>query len=251
MALLALFAAFALVIVLVIALPVLNGIGSYQANPDGRKVASKQLEEQEQRRKASRGTTSSASTGRTASSMFSRRAASGSSGLDKNPYEYTPAAPYDNHNSDDDDDNDAEGQGYTPFDYDQQDGTAAADASAGSDSKTLQKLRSTVSQTLRNKHNPLKFTPTSSRASSYASHSKRLASSASLGSQTNSLDVSKPFSSNIDNDFDYDSFIDEQEKEDALAEREEAREVELSNRKHEADSETRAKLAAAHLESIA
>lgn len=252
MSLVVLFAFFIVVIGLVIALPVLNGIGSYQANPDGRKLAAKQLEEQEQRLKAnsssSRGTTSSAATGTTASSMFSRKQGSGIPYSNDNPYAYEG-----DNNSDQEDE---EETGYTPFE-DQVPAvttkTASAKEALKSTPQTLQKIRSKVSETILNKRNPLKFTPTSSRASSYAN--QRIVSSASTFSNSGNaqlpIDASKPFSTDIDNDFDYDSFIEEEERQDLAEAAFEKREIELANKRHNQEIDIKNKLATERLESLA
>lgn len=239
MALLAIFFGFGIVIALVIALPVLNGIGSYKANPDGRKIASQQLEEAEKRKRggSSQATSSSSSAGFTG--VFSRRA--GGNGQATNPYEYNSPS-----YGQSDEDNEPESQSYTPFDYDQQ--TSPEDLSQSTGNVNLNKLRSKVSQTLRTKHNPLKFAP-----SAGAQIPKRTTLNTSSASSKNRgpVDATAPFSSNIDNEFDYDSFIEEQDKQDALDDQREARLAELSNRRNEEEREANQKLSTARLESLA
>lgn len=221
-------------IILVIALPVANGVGSYKTNPNVLRAASKELEELEKRRKDNiasmareKAKSSSASTGHTTSSTYSRRGP-------KSDLPYSNDNPYAASENVVDDEEEAS-EGYKPFDYDS--APAPATKSTDSDKSTFDKLKDSVMT----KHNPIKLVPATGPTK---------VKNANLGDQK-PVDASQPFSTNIDNEFDYDSFIEEQEKEDAAAALAEARDIELSNRKHEAESEVRNRLASKHMDSLA
>ena len=289
MALLALFACFLLVIGLVIALPVLNGIGSYHANPDGRKVAASQLEEREKQRRREkeessgnqRGTTSSANQGVTGSSMFSRKSVAPFS--EKKASELLPVAndnnltnkngntentPYGSgaqtsyvETDDTQDESQDQQSSYTPFDYQDQDQSTNTPSSASSIPSTIsslgnslsnpqafQSIKSKVSETIMNKRNPLKFTPTVAASNKRATTATTTTSTAAANEP---IDATKPFSSNIDNEFDYDSFIEDQEKLDAVEDQWEKRQIELSDRKDKQEREIKDKLASDRLDSLA
>lgn len=268
-------------------MPVITGIGSYQANPDGRKVAARQLEEEENRRKLQKsssktqGISSSASTGKTGSSIFSRRgggaAASSSSSSGSgipfsndhtNPYasSSTSTTPYGGTTSEDsqldtegyDTENGADSSatgGYTPFDYqDQPDADKVDDLlllqshGISAPQQRFNDIRAKVSAAVMSKRNPLKFTPSTTIGPAVVRGNNKFVGSAVTGEPVDAL---KPFSTNIDNDFDYDSFIEDQEKEDAAEELAEAREIELSNRRHLVDEDVRQKFARKHLDYLA
>ncbi|KAF5093396.1 hypothetical protein D0Z00_004080 [Geotrichum galactomycetum] len=240
MSLLVLFVSFGFVIALVIALPVLNGIGTYQRNIDGRKQASQLLEEKEREKKRYQaGLSSSAST---ATTTASNRRAGTSGGFEEyvpfgeqpSPSPYAPSV----------DDvvepaSTAGGSGAS---------SAAAAAAAAAAALTDGTKLAALKTKLLNKHNPLKFTPkTGGLATTTSGSGVLLDPTAPVGS----VDVTKPFNRDINNEFDYDAFIQDAEREDAVDEEREQSRLQRVAEAAKQDEQAREKLAREHLESLA
>ncbi|KAF5094480.1 hypothetical protein D0Z03_002071 [Geotrichum reessii] len=246
MSLLVLFVSFGLVIALVVALPVLNGIGTYQRNIDGRKQAAQLLAEREKEKQRYQGAqSSSASTATTTASNRRAGVAASAGGFEEyvpfgeepSPSPYAPSV------------DDVVGSN----NYDNVDATSATAVSSSNrafagvaDGSKLTALKTK----LLNKHNPLKFTPKTGGVSTHVASSPSgalLDPSAPVGS----VDVTKPFNRDINNNFDYDAFIKDAEHEDAVDEAREQRRLERVAEETKKDEIEREKIAREHLESLA
>jgi hypothetical protein len=243
MSLLVLFVSFGFVIALVIALPVLNGIGTYQRNIDGRKQASQLLAEKEKEKKRHQAALSSSAN--TATTTASNRRAGGSSGFEEyvpfgeqpSPSPYAPSV-----------DDVVADEPATIAGSATASATAAATAAAAAltDGTKLAALKTK----LLNKHNPLKFTP---KTGGLPTHANSGGSGALLDptAPVGSVDVTKPFNRDINNEFDYDAFIQDAEREDAVDEEREQRRLQRVAEEAKKDEHEREKLAREHLESLA